>query len=233
MFNINKERDYTCQYFLELIESGTANGKTLIINPQMLKDLNYSIPPHNGDIIFVGFDATDPLRIRRNWRSSGRVFIVNSIISTMSECLFEGGITLIESDMSIVAKMRQPRCDFFMDPASFEFYQEKKRHSKTMANLTIFVKPEEELRAELNASANESPKIDLLSYITITQPDLSSKETDSGIRIEGKTLKLYGPFLFDMTNIQSIDADIYLEDVLNQDLTGIEIKGDIDVTNRY
>lgn len=232
-------KQYTMSYMTDIIESGHANGKTIIIDPDLFRSLNHTIPQHDGDIVFVGFDVNTPLELigtsDMRLEVTGDIWVVDSILETICRDANIGGLKLIRSNVS--PKYRLPFLNFpiYMDEESFEFYMEQRRsdHRKLYNNSAIVAWNDQKANVNLDEVLNNSDKIDLISYLQATHPKISLKDTEEGIQIEGNNIELSGPFLFDLRGISKIIGDVLIYNDFKQKFGDVKVEGQIAVINRY
>lgn len=221
---------YLHSYCVELIRSERAPDKTLIITPDLMNALDRHIPTHYGDIIFVNFEG---LHLRSDLKVKGNIWIVDSTVLSFEKVNCWGEIHLLRTKIDPISRMQVPDRPIFMDKTSFDYYLENRRHNRNIVNNSLVVLNENEIDERLDHSIDNVMKLDILSYLFATHPDISFKDTDQGILIEGNQILLAGPYQYDFSNIYEIKADLEIHDELKQRFGDTKIGGQLAVINRY
>lgn len=221
---------YLHSYCMELISSESAPDNTLIITPDLMNALGRHIPTHYGDIIFINFEG---LHLKNDLKVRGNIWIVDSTILSLEKVNCWGQIHLVRSDLDPITRMETPDNPIFMDEESFKTYMSNKRKNRNIINNSIVLMNEELLESRLDTSMEHVMKIDILSYLFATHEDVSFKDTDQGILIEGNKILLSGPYQYDFSNVHEIKADVEIHDEFKQVFGGTKIGGQLAVINRY
>ncbi|CAH0448007.1 hypothetical protein SM033_00183 [Vibrio phage vB_VpaM_sm033] len=230
---------YVHQHIIEMIESGKAKGHTLIIDPALYGALNHTIPNHDGDIIFVGFDKISPLEIIERsdtpLKVTGSIWAYECVVAEIQNDMSSvGGLRLIHSDLIPKYRMNYLPFPIYMDEESFEFYRDqRKRGNKNFNNNTVILQDNEKVSKELDALLERALKIDVISYLISTEPTITLKETEAGIQIEGININLSGPQIYDFTGVSNIKGDVVMYNDLAQKFGNVKVEGQIAVVNRY
>lgn len=217
----------TQQHMLEQIRR--EERETVIVTPEVFLELDYHLPGEHQDVIFIGFDCSDPLKIPKDLKVYGDVYIVSSVLAEVPDLKDMCDFILIDVSLDELKSFPRARGIVKMDEETFDSYRSLRTKRNYLPNLVLRKSGIQEMLDELSKKIDEVGLIDILVYLDATGQDVEYIKTDSGIKIEGNII-LAGPIHFDMSDVHIVDGDLFIHNEIKQNLDDVTVLKDIDAT---
>jgi hypothetical protein len=175
----------------------------LLITPEIYQWMRYkNIPETTNDIVFFGFNKTNPLYLPKGHVFKGPVWVVGCILAGLKGVTLCKEINLVRSFVSVSCEEAVLKSVKIMDESSFEEYKTFKLENRINDNVGIILHSDKTQIDRLDAVMCKCPLFELNSVI---------KE-----KIITEDIELKGPYPFSVSNHTVFKEKVSVIDIFKQ-----------------